>query len=174
MKTQQIDSHSLLLFLEKGEPESLKLDIYNLQMSDERTRLTLKTLFKKASEQVGFKPDKTSSALVEMLPFEDGSCLLVFSFPEKNERLKIVARPLRREAVYEFESKDALFDYRRVSGSELSCVYEFGGVYRAFICEKDESAKSLLSEYARLLTGTLEKGTTEEFWNKINIREDAL
>lgn len=168
MKIELTSDSSLLLFLEKADMENLHLDIETMLYSDEHTREILRSLYDEARESTGFEPQDGTHAMIEVLPFEDGSCIICFSFPKSRLKFKIIPHLKRTESMYEFSSLSDFEMFRtaaeKLGFTEIDKVYENEGTYRALISTDDERIQNIIREFSVPVVSPLAQSMTDEYW----------
>jgi negative regulator of genetic competence, sporulation and motility len=178
MKIELTDDRSILLYLEKSDLETLHLDVDTMLYSDENTREILHTLYNEAKEKTGFEPLNNGNAMIEVLPFEDGSCIICFSFPKNKTKIKIIPHIKNRTFIYEFYSladfESFLTVWDKSGRLKIDALYKYDDTYRAVINTESESARSLISEYSVEIVSPLSQSETEEFWEKVNCNGESV
>ena len=168
MKTQISKDNALIIFLNKNEVDSLNLDFSNFTASDKQTRFVLNSLYNDAAFASGFKPEASERRLIEILPFENGSCIIIFSFPKKR-KFKVTARIKTSAKLFEFTCKDSLKNFfesaKGFDKKYFSALFENSGEYRLLINTDDKSFIRILSEYSEAVNGKHAISRTKEYWN---------
>lgn len=168
MKTQISKDNALIIFLDKNEVESLNFNFKSLSVCDKHTRFVLNALYNDAAFKSGFVPEPSEKRLIEILPFENGSCIIIFSFPKKR-KFKVTARIKTNAKLFEFESKDSLRRFfesaKGFDKKYFSALFENSGEYRLLINSDDTSLLRVLSEYSETVKGKYALSSTKEYWN---------
>ena len=168
MKTQISKDNALIIFLNRNEVEALSLDFNNFAASDKQTRFILNSLYNDAAFESGFQPETSDRRLIEILPFENGSCIIIFSFPKK-QRFKVTAKIKTYDKLFEFESKDSLYRFiesaKGFDKKHFLALFENSGEYRLLINSNDKSLIRILSEYSEAVKGKYALSSTKEYWN---------
>lgn len=174
MKTQISKDNALIIFLNKDEVQSLKFNFDNLSVSDKQTRFVLNSLYNEAASKSSFIPPKSERRLIEILPFENGSCIIIFSFPQKR-RMKVTARLKTASRLFEFDSKISLYRFfesvRGVEKNQFSALFESSGEYRLLINSDNETLLRILSEYSHAVKDKFAECRTKEYWNCLYCRD---
>ena len=168
MKTQISKDNALIIFLNKNEVESLNLDFKSFSPSDKQTRFILSSLYNDAAYKSGFVPEASEKRLIEILPFENGSCIIIFSFPKKR-KFKVTARIKTDLRLFEFECEKNLHSFFESANGfdkkQFSALFENSGEYRLLINSGNASLLRLLSEYSEAVKDKLALNRTNEYWN---------
>ena len=102
MKIEIGENNSLLVFLDKKDVGALHLDLSEISDENAALRKILNGIYRDAALSSGFVPESAGSKTVEILPFDDGSVLICFSFKTKRVKMKVKARIKQNLIVYEF------------------------------------------------------------------------
>lgn len=171
MKIEIGEKNCLLVFLDSDDVKRLHLDGENIVYTDESTRKIINSVYREAALSIGFVPENADSRVIELLPFNDGSMLMCFSFKSKRPKLKVIAKLKERHSVYEFSCES---DFKRYL--ESSCftekqknaeVFESSGKYRLLISDSSQKEENLLGEFALKIGSPLAVSKTREYWTKI-------
>lgn len=170
MKIEITKDNSLLIFLNKNELNRLGLNCEKMVYGDDKTKYLLNSLYNDAAYSSGFKPKRTDKRIIEVLPFKDGSCIIIFSFPQKY-RYKVKARLKNESNIFEFESEDELRSFlNNTPESErekIVAIYKSDKHYRIKTYGDSKAATNLISEFSNSVNGRYTAERTEEFWERI-------
>ena len=176
MKTQISKDNALIVFLNKDEVDSLNLDFKNFTAADKQTRFILNSLYNDAAYKSGFVPKQSEKRLIEILPFENGSCIIIFSFPQKR-KFKVSARRKIETRLFEFDSKMSLYRFfesaERIDKKLFEALFENSGEYRLLVASGEPSLVRILSEYSQAVKDKYALSRTKEYWNCLYSRNSA-
>ena len=170
MKIEIGENNSLLVFLDKKDVGALHLDLSDGFDENAPSRKILNGIYRDAALSSGFVPESAGSKTIEILPFDDGSVLICFSFKTKKVRMKIKARLKSELIVYEFSDSASLEQFLESAESlnEIpESVYENEGYYRFLIKSESKSLENLLKEFALKLSLPYTAERTKEFWRRV-------
>lgn len=168
MKTQISKDNALIIFLDKNEVEELKFNFENFSACDKQTRFVLNALYNDAAFKSGFEPKPGEKRLIEILPFENGSCIIIFSFPRKRN-FKVIARRKVVFRIFEFESEKSLKRFFESAShfdkNLFGALFESSGTYRLLVNSDEPSLIRLLGEYSEAVKDKFAESRTREYWN---------
>ena len=170
MKIEIGENNSLLVFLDKKDVNAMQLDLSNAVEENAAAREILERIYLDAAHASGFVPHSTSSKVIEILPFQDGSALICFSFRQKRVKMKVTAIRKRDFAVYEFSDVNCLEQFLNHAQrlQELpEAVYEKDGCYRFIVRSDCKSLDNLLKEFAHRRNVPFACERTAEYWRKV-------
>lgn len=168
MKIEIGEKNCLLVFLDKHDMAALHLNAATVTYNDDACRKTIQAIYTDAATQVNFVPQQHSSKVIELLPFEDGSMLLCFSFKQKPFRLNVHVRKKERSCVFEFCNKaQTQFFFKTVSPPPSFRLFENSGAYRLIVpesCCKTEP----ITEFAERIRHPFALSETAEYWREVS------
>ena len=170
VKVEIGENNCLLVLLEKEEADALHLNADTVRYADASSRKMIAALYRDAALQVGFVPAAYVRRTVELLPFENGSILLCFSFQTQKRKWKVRVKRKYENLVYEFHSKAdfAAFLEHAAHLTQLpEGVYENEGTYRFIIAPQATALKNMLCEFATEITSPLAIAYTKEYWRTV-------
>ena len=170
MKIEIGENNSLLVFLDKKDVGALHLDLSDGLDENAASRKILNGIYRDAALSSGFVPESAASKTIEILPFDDGSVLICFSFKTRKVKMKVKARQKRELLVYEFTNCAALEQFLNSAGNlnELpEAVYENEGCYRFIIKSESKILENILKEFSFKLNMPYTVERTKEFWRRV-------
>ena len=170
MKVEIGENNALLVFLEKKDVRALHLEINDTLHENEDARRILAALYRDAALESGFVPDETGNRCIELLPFEDGSVLICFSFRRSRAKMKVTARRKAQLVLFEFPDAAAFEQFldSACSLEELpEAVYEEQGCYRFAVSNDKQKLINLLKEFAGTVRSPFALARTAEYWRRI-------
>lgn len=152
MKINTPGEEYIFIELNKNDMKKLGLSYFDMNYSDEKTRKTIFTVLSQAKSSLGQSFDLSDTKRVEVLPRENGGCLLFFTVGRKKKRFRLSEGGCR--LYFEFSSPDSLLDMK-LSEKELntenvrSVLYGCDGKYYLFLSGNIRSSLLMkISEYA--------------------------
>ena len=171
MRPQIVNDSMILILLNKDDLTALHLEPVKIDFSDENTRNILLSLLEQVQVQTGKQLKSGGKTVVEILPFENGDCLICFSkAPLDMPKIKITARIKHCTRVYEFSTLNDVKQYLNAAPSaDKREIYERDGTYRIIMTNPQKKDVLLIAEFGRELKYNLAQYYTKEHFSKTKI-----
>lgn len=171
MKTQLVNNSTILILLSKEDLSLLGVTTKDLNFSDEDTRAMLMCLLDWAQEMLNFTLPAKGKTVVEVIPFENGECLISYSDTGiKKVKFKIVARIKKSDdKVYCFDDKESMDCFIQACKNIPFESFEKDGKYRLILKNADKKTVFLANEFGTKLTYALAAAYTREHFNEVAV-----
>lgn len=165
MKTQLVNNSTILVHLDRNDLEALKLEPLSLDFRKESVRNLLLCLLEQVEASLGHKLPPQGKTVVEVLPFENGECLISYSkHRESAPKLRVTAHKKGSRAyVYSFWSEEALRAFLSVVHSPYQ-AYHLDGEYRVILPHLTDRVRLIAGEFAQEVRHPLAVAYTKEHY----------
>lgn len=114
MKINESKEKYIFVELNKNDMAKLELDYTDMNYADEKTRKTIYSVLDRVKTSLGQNFELSDTVRVEVLPRDDGGCMLFFTIGERPKKYKYCGKT--SEMYFLFDSIDSIFDFANAVG----------------------------------------------------------